>query len=322
MAPYGDFNEEAQAVWDFARCQRPDGSVYGSRGECKKGTEIGAKEEVAAKPKKTRKEKVKELVAKATPEQKTKIKKALAAKKSEEPAKSPDEVKEAIQAKVLELKAEMKKSKKNESKIKALHDDLAKLREGVKSPGEKTEEKLVKDLQKRAAKAPPVNNLSDRGKEAVRTYTQDDPPVFKSMNKCARSGSACGKETKKQIEELDRALQELPKNESGGSHFRGVNASGDTLKALQGLKPGDSFSDPGFSSYSRRVDTAREFAGKAGMGREGVKPVIIESRSKEMRGIERNSRIRKEQEAILPRNTPQTVREVREVNGTLYITVD
>lgn len=30
--------------YDFARCVRPDGSVYGSRGKCRKGTEAGPKE--------------------------------------------------------------------------------------------------------------------------------------------------------------------------------------------------------------------------------------------------------------------------------------
>jgi hypothetical protein len=32
-------------VYDFTRCLRPDGTIYGSRGKCKQGTEIGAKEE-------------------------------------------------------------------------------------------------------------------------------------------------------------------------------------------------------------------------------------------------------------------------------------
>ena len=45
MPPYGSFNEHAMAVWDFARCQRPDGSIYGTGGKCRKGTEIGAESE-------------------------------------------------------------------------------------------------------------------------------------------------------------------------------------------------------------------------------------------------------------------------------------
>ena len=51
---YGTFNEEAQAVWDFVRCQRDNGSHYGTRGECRKGKEVGEeeKEENEAKSKK------------------------------------------------------------------------------------------------------------------------------------------------------------------------------------------------------------------------------------------------------------------------------
>lgn len=44
-------------MYDFTRCQRPDGSTYGSRGKCKQGTPVGApegkpsREKKAAKPK-------------------------------------------------------------------------------------------------------------------------------------------------------------------------------------------------------------------------------------------------------------------------------
>lgn len=41
---YGDFSEEAKAVWNFARCQRPDGTFYGSPSEnCRKGTKTSDK---------------------------------------------------------------------------------------------------------------------------------------------------------------------------------------------------------------------------------------------------------------------------------------
>lgn len=35
----GSFNAEAQALWDFTRCVRPDGTAYGTSGKCRKGTE-------------------------------------------------------------------------------------------------------------------------------------------------------------------------------------------------------------------------------------------------------------------------------------------
>jgi len=43
-----DFAEGGD-TYDFTRCVRPDGSSYGSRGKCKKGTEAGAKQEAPVK---------------------------------------------------------------------------------------------------------------------------------------------------------------------------------------------------------------------------------------------------------------------------------
>jgi hypothetical protein len=44
-----DFSEGE--TYDFARCIRPDGSSYGTRGKCRKGTEAGPSEKPAAKAK-------------------------------------------------------------------------------------------------------------------------------------------------------------------------------------------------------------------------------------------------------------------------------
>ncbi len=48
---FQDFNEPAQETLDFARCQRPDGSFYGTSGQCRKGAPAGAKEKEAASAK-------------------------------------------------------------------------------------------------------------------------------------------------------------------------------------------------------------------------------------------------------------------------------
>jgi hypothetical protein len=48
---YGSFDASAQQVWDFVRCQRPDGSYYGTSGKCRKGTEVSPAEVRAARPK-------------------------------------------------------------------------------------------------------------------------------------------------------------------------------------------------------------------------------------------------------------------------------
>lgn len=53
---------EGEDTYDFTRCVRPDGSFYGTRGKCRKGSETGAKE-VPTKPT-SRSEKVEDLRAK------------------------------------------------------------------------------------------------------------------------------------------------------------------------------------------------------------------------------------------------------------------
>lgn len=41
----GRLDDDAMALWDFARrCQRADGSYYGTAGQCRKGKEVGEKE--------------------------------------------------------------------------------------------------------------------------------------------------------------------------------------------------------------------------------------------------------------------------------------
>ena len=44
---YGEGNEYLSL--DFARCQRPDGTFYGTGGQCRQGTQVGAKEKAALK---------------------------------------------------------------------------------------------------------------------------------------------------------------------------------------------------------------------------------------------------------------------------------
>jgi hypothetical protein len=39
---FDNFSEEALEALDFARCQRSDGSIYGTSGKCRKGTETNA----------------------------------------------------------------------------------------------------------------------------------------------------------------------------------------------------------------------------------------------------------------------------------------
>ena len=50
---YENFSEKALEALDFARCQRPDGSFYGTGGTCRKGSPTGAKEKEAPKGRKS-----------------------------------------------------------------------------------------------------------------------------------------------------------------------------------------------------------------------------------------------------------------------------
>jgi hypothetical protein len=59
---FDNFSEEALEALDFARCQRADGSFYGTAGQCRLGTPAGAKEESAKAPRAAKRAEVADLV--------------------------------------------------------------------------------------------------------------------------------------------------------------------------------------------------------------------------------------------------------------------
>lgn len=98
---YGSFDDKALDAWDFARCQRKDGTYYGTSGKCRKGSEVGAKEVKEAQPKTRRgrkaleqatPEQLQKLAAspKVTPAQKAVLEQAAEKKKKEAPAAPPE----------------------------------------------------------------------------------------------------------------------------------------------------------------------------------------------------------------------------------------
>lgn len=146
MAPYGDFSEEALAVWDFARCQRPDGTFYGTRGKCKAGKEVGAREKLAKIPKE-RLEKLAES-SKLNPEQKKMVQEAA---KKAKPAKATSPEKAA-------------KPKKEQKAAK-----------GEKKPKGKGEEETLESLHAKGKKLmEEYNKLNSEGKyqEATKKITE------------------------------------------------------------------------------------------------------------------------------------------------------
>jgi hypothetical protein len=53
--PKDEDAEVDMSEFDFARCQRPNGTFYGTSGQCRKGTPVGAKEKKARSKKKVEK---------------------------------------------------------------------------------------------------------------------------------------------------------------------------------------------------------------------------------------------------------------------------
>ena len=285
--------EKFRQEYDFARCQRPDGTFYGTSGTCRKGSPVGAKE-----------------TDKSVKEKKAKIQKAI------------DELRE--KAKESYAKGDYESGTKYGNKALELSQNLPMTPTEVKKDKQAREEsKRIREKywqqKDRSAKKPPEVEISDKARAAIKDYTEDKPkpPAYKGMNNCGR-GKTCSEKSKRQTAALDSALQELPANTSGGSYFRGFNASVSSFDQLSNLSVGDSFSDGGFGSFSRDPSIAQGFAG----GPTKPRRVIIESRSTSIRSAEQFSRLKKEQEGILPRNVPQTVRSVEKDGDTLYITVD
>ena len=350
------FHEQAEGLYDFITCIRGDGSYYGNGGvKCVKGSPA-TKKDLAAEKKKAKAgdpvaaKKVKQMektgVAGPAPKVPKAPKSAAKPGGGSTPAASSkakaSEATDADRAKAMDV---VKKKKKayfdavtkgqtaKAAKIKGELEEARKKVEALKSPEQKkkaataeakrkAEEKAEREAKRaqraNAAKKPPKVEISADARKAINTYTKDEPgpPAdFQKMNRHARKGGGDA-ETKANIAAFDKALKELPANTEGKSHFRGIAASPALAKQMANLKPGDSFSDKGFGSYSRDSTTASAFT------RGSRNSVIIESRSKSLRGVERFSNIKNEQEAVLPRGQNQTVREVRKEGNTTYVVVD
>ena len=349
------FHEQSIGLYDYVTCIRGDGSYYGNGGvRCIKGTPA-TKKDLAAEKKKAKAgdpaaaKKVKQMektgVAAPAPKVPKAPKSVAKAAKGSAPASSKANAPEATDADRAKAMADLKSKKSayfkavqsgNYDKASKLKKEIEKAREKVealKTPEQKkkaadalakikAEDKAEREAEKArratAAKKPPKVEISTEARKAINTYTKDEPgpPAdFAKMNKHARKGGGDA-QTKANIAALDKALNELPANTGGKSHYRGISATPALARQMANLKPGDSFSDKGFGSYSRDPNTALAFT------RGSKNKVIIESRSKSLRGVERFSNIKSEQEAVLPRGQNQTVREVRKEGNTTYIVVD
>jgi hypothetical protein len=123
-------------TYDFTRCMRPDGSFYGTRGKCKKGSEAGAKEKEAGKPKAgsmltASDSKRREMVAAAKTRQQSrdaeaKPKRKLASTAETKPAwQEAEKAVKAAKAEYARVKAETKGDKSAEANKKRLAAGVA-----------------------------------------------------------------------------------------------------------------------------------------------------------------------------------------------------
>jgi hypothetical protein len=313
-------------VYDFARCVRPDGTAYGTKGKCRKGTEQ-AKEEVAPTPKK---------VAKADKPVKTSTKKV---KQEAAPKASKADPKEAYatlmkkQQKLVQ-KGDIAGAMKLNDKIKAAAEKAknspeakaaeAKLKKEVEAKTD--EEKAFEKAQTRREAGQIAAGLSAKDKKVISDYTKEtggqSPRSYDNMNGCLRFPPSCPdpKVSKKFVKEFDAALDKLPKNESGEKFYRGIQVTpGQTeqlYKALEKATPGLRMKDPGYGSYSAERKQAEHFTSR------NRPNIIFVTRSKSITPINVYSEVRSENEAILPRGTEQTIRKVTKEGKNLIVELD
>lgn len=330
----GSFNKETQDFLNFVRCQRPDGSFYGTAGKCKKGVEVSAK-------------------VMNTLQEKAKAgnKKARLALEVIEGEKTKEEARKELQASAPNKEADPKEhysalvKKQQELVSQGKLDEAAKMSKDVadalvkyeassqgKTASQEIEDKLKtaeqKDKEKRrwldeSTRKQKSAPLSAEDREAILTYTKetDGPGSYEVLNTCLRRPKECTstKESKEAYKKLKAAIEKLPKNENGVEFYRGMNLEGrtDLYDKIEKLKPGDKISDKGFGSYSAQKRIASSFLYGSNRG------VVLISRSNSMTPIHSFSRYTEEEEGLLPPGTKQTVTKVyKGENGTLYVELE
>ena len=328
-----DFSEGD--TYDFTRCVRPDGSAYGTKGTCRKGTE-GAKAVEKAAPKAAPKEKVAKVTAAPKAPKVTKTPEAPKAPSTTKVGKDPKEAYAALMKKQQEMvqKGDIAGAMKLNEKIKAASAKVQESPEAkaqaeqLKAQGETRakSESDFKAAQEKRLDGQLAANLNSKDKKAIEDYTKEtmgqSARSYDNMNGCLRFPPTCDnkKESGKFIKEFDSALSKLPKNEDGNEFFRGVQVrpgqTQELYKALLNAKPGTRMKDPGYGSYSAERKQAEFFTDRN-------KPnIIFVTKSKSMTPINAYSAIRSENEAILPRNTEQTIRKVTKEGKNLIVELD
>lgn len=358
---YGNFSEESIAkvteILDFARCQRPDGTYYGTAGKCRKGKLTGAK---AAPVKKEA------SPPKAKPAKKVKAKaKAKPEAKKETPLVEPAPVKKTKQVKKTTAKPPAPKSKPKaepkEAQLLKKYQDLAKkqqklvdagkFKEAVKINKEvnkayyawekvskskkETEKKLVSATKEKSEEQKKfqatLNKLNERQRSvysslnakdfaAIKDYTDDGGNrPFSKLNSCLRKPICLDRGVRSHASELDKALKKMPANTDGDTFYRGVHVNTpQSRKLYQSLSRAKPGTKIKDPGFSSYSLDKKVTDDFIGYG----KNILFVSRSKELRPINLYSSITEEHEAILPRGTRSTIRSVREEGNTLIVELD
>jgi hypothetical protein len=314
MASYGSFNEDAMAVWDFVRCQRPDGTFYGSpSGRCKKGKVVADKEERASKPKKS-------------------VKPAAPKEEEEDVDTKYERLMEMAKAKFKEADRVM--ARDDREAAKRLRDearDLTTEAVELKYFSGKSAPSPVKPVTPKEAPLPPKPKSKDKPKlsapdaeKTLRNYILGGSMETGSMLETNMKLRGLAKtkitsEEQEQVKAVDRLLDTLPRNK-GQTHYRGIYLDPVKDKTfIESIKKGGTIRDNGFSSYSRDQEQAEQFADQ-GIG----KPFIIVSRSPELRDVRKYApeEYDDQAESIMPRGTPLKINRTQVKDGITYVFTD
>lgn len=327
----GNFSEESitkckellGGEFDFARCVRPDGSVYGTSGKCRKGKETGAKKEAPTTP-----------TPKVSSETDSKPKTKAALAKEEKLRKSLKSLIEqkqqfldrdhltavlAFNSQILQTLDKIEET----SETQKIRDKILKEQETIPARiKQKEKEQEIRDKRQREAK------LSYEEDGIIRRYTSGEEgqysyaSSYQYINKCLRSPDQCRDKSKAEphIKLLDETLAKLPKNQERHEFYRGVTVSSPArvkqFEQLLEAVPGTVIRDSGFGSYSAEKRVALRFTS----GNE--RSILFVSRNKDLAPVNVFSEVPSEKEAILPRGVEQTIQKVTLKGNTLIVELE
>ena len=163
--------------------------------------------------------------------------------------------------------------------------------------------------------------LSEDQRYSLSDYSMAEGPYsYKAINDFLRNPprSPAGNKgrIKDLVENIDKALNKLPKNKEYQPFWRGIDTNspqGQALyKYLETAQPGTKISDRAYSSYSFKEGMARKFI-------KNSPGILFVSRNPNLTPINEFSDFRTEGEALLPRGMQQTIQSVTKQGDTLIV---